>query len=121
MKKLIIATVIALAASSQAEARPVPAHLAWYQGSWTCTIANQSNKKVFMTLGANGGRVAVREYPYYGKTQYQQVVRSGRFSVGQVSFHGQARLTFRQGSTPGVMTGSGRVGFSMMFLTCAKS
>jgi hypothetical protein len=121
MKKLIIAAVVAIAAAGQADARPVSALNGWYQGSWTCTIANSPKQKLFMTLSANGGRAAVREYPYYGQTQYKQLVRGSRFSVGQVSFHGQGRLTFRQGSTPGVMTGSGRIGFQHMFLTCAKS
>lgn len=123
MKKLLIAAVGAIAAAAQADAAPISREGVsdWYQGSWTCTIAHASNMKLFMTLGHHAGRAAVRQYPYYGKTEYTQLRRSGspRFNV---SFSGRgAFLSLRRGSTPGVMTGSGRIGTTIMLLTCAKS
>ena len=123
MKKLVLATVLALAATAQAEAAPIfrPGFADWYQGSWTCTIAHAPNMKLFMTLGSHLGKAAVRQYPYYGKTEYTQLRRAGfpRFSV---AFSGRgAFLSLRRGSTPGVMTGTGRIGTTIMLLTCAKS
>ena len=121
MKKLILATVLALAAAGQAEARPVSPLGGWYQGSWTCTIAHASNMKLFMTLGMHSGRAAVRQYPYYGKTEYTQLRRSG-FPHVNVTFRGNgAFLSLRRSTTPGVMTGSGRIGTTIMLLTCSKS
>jgi hypothetical protein len=126
MKKLIIAGIVAIAAANQADAAPIfrPGPTAWYQGTWTCTIAHASNMKLFMTLGANSGRAAVREYPYYGQTVYNQMIRTvpGFSSVSFRTIRGQRGfITLRRGSTPGVMTGSGRIGTTIMLLTCAKS
>ena len=120
MKKLIIASVIALAAAGQAEARP-SALTGWYQGSWTCTIAHSPKQKLFMTLGSYTGRAAVREYPYYGKTEYKTLVRTGGMSFTTVNFRGQGFLSLRRSSTQGVLTGSGRIGTTIMLLTCSKS
>jgi hypothetical protein len=124
MKKLILASVLALAAAGQAEAAPTSHFSGWYQGSWTCTIAHADKLKLFMTLGVNSGRAAVREYPYYGQTVYNQMIRTapGFSSVSFRTIRGQRGfITLRRGSTPGVMTGSGRIGTTIMLLTCAKS
>ncbi len=124
MKKLIIASVLALAAAGQADAAPIAVLSGWYQGSWTCTIADSDKLKLFMTLGVNSGRAAVREYPYYGKTTYNPMIRLGRPGLGTVQFRtiaGQRGfITLRRGSTPGVLTGSGRIGTTIMLLTCSK-
>jgi hypothetical protein len=121
MKKLIIAAVLALAAA-QAEARPVSPLTGWYQGSWTCTIAHSPKQKLFMTLGSRSARAAVREYPYYGQTEYKTLrLASGR-SLSRVSFMGRnGRLSLIRSATPGVLTGSGRIGTTLMLLTCSKS
>ena len=121
MKKIILATVLALAAAGQADARPVSPLTGWYQGSWTCTIAHSPKQKLFMTLGAHSGRAAVREYPYYGQTEYKTLVRTGGMRFGAVNFRGQGFLSLRRSATPGVMTGSGRIGTTIMLLTCSKS
>jgi hypothetical protein len=123
MKKLIIAAIVAIAAAGQAEAAPIfrPAPGLWYQGSWTCTIAHASNMKLFMTLGMHAGRAAVRQYPYYGKTEYTQLRRIGFGRFTAVTFMGRnASLSLRR-SSEGVMTGSGRIGTTIMLLTCSKS
>jgi len=120
MKKLIAAAIVALAAT-QANAAPIShAATGWYQGSWTCTVAHAPKLKLFMTLSTHFARAAVREYPYYGKTEYTLLFRSGAPSFTQVSFRGtQGFLSLRR-SSPGVITGSGRIGTTLMLLTCAR-
>jgi hypothetical protein len=122
MKKLIIAAVVAIAAAGQADARPTSPFSGWYQGSWTCTIANSPQQKLFMTLTANGGRAAVRAYPYYGKAEYTQISRISGVRPIVVTFVGRGMsLSLRRSSTEGVMTGSARTTYRNMQLTCSKS
>ena len=124
MKKLIIAAIVAVAAANHADAAPIfrPGPTAWYQGTWTCTIAHSPKLKLFMTLSTYTGRAAVREYPYYGKTEYKTLFRAGGVSFTNVNFRGQGGfLSLRRSSTQGVLTGSGRLGTTLMLLTCSKS
>jgi hypothetical protein len=121
MKKLIIAAVVAIAAAGQADARPTSPLNGWYQGSWTCTIANSPQQKLFMTLTANGGRAAVRAYPYYGKAEYTQITRFGG-RLASVNLIGRGMtLSLRRSSTEGVMTGAARTTYRNLQLTCSKS
>jgi opacity protein-like surface antigen len=124
MKKLILAAVLAVAATAQADAAPVirPAPTQWYQGSWTCTIANFDKQKLFMTLDLRTGRAAVRGYPYYGKVEYTQLRLAGGFRPVVVVFTGRGMsLSLRRSATEGVMTGSARLTYRNLQLTCAKS
>ena len=123
MKTIIAASVSALllAAAGQAAAGPRPDLTGWYQGSYTCTIAQAPKTKLFMTLAAHTARAAVREYPYYGKTEYKTLVRAGGVSMRQINFRGSSGfLSLRRGQ-PGVLFGTGRIGTTVMQLTCAKS
>lgn len=123
MKMLVAASALALAAvASQASAAPLyTPTTGWYQGSYTCTIASAPKLKLFMTLNGRFARAAVREYPYYGQTQYTRLIRISSPSFTNVTFRGlNAFLSLRR-SSPGVLTGSGRIGTTLMLLTCAKS
>lgn len=124
MKTLIAASVSTLllaAVSGQAGAAPRPVPTDWYQGTYACTIAQAPKTKLFMTLTAHTARAAVREYPYYGKTDYKTLVRVGGVSVHQITFRGQSGFLSLRRSQPGVLTGTGRIGTTLMLLTCAKS
>jgi hypothetical protein len=124
MKRLILAAALALTAMAQAEAAPIvrPAPGIWYQGTWTCTIAQADNQKLFMTLSLHTGRAAVRGYPYYGKVEYTQLRRAGgiRPTVAAFVGHGMS-LSLRRSATEGVMTGSARTTYRNLQLTCSKS
>jgi hypothetical protein len=121
MKKLMLAAVLALGATAQAEAAPHFTPTYWFTGSWTCTIAQAPNTKLFMTLSSFSARAAVREYPYYGKTEFKLLSRGPLPSFTSVAFRGSAGyLSLRRGR-PGVLTGSGRIGTTAMQLTCSRS
>lgn len=122
MKTLIAASVSALvlAAAGQAAAAPYYTPTGWYQGTYTCTIAHAPKTKLFVTLSAHTARAAVREYPYYGKTEYKTLARAGGVSLRQVNFRGSSGfLSLRRGQQ-GVLTGNGRIGTTLMLLTCVK-
>src|SRR5512139_776752 len=100
MKTLIAASVSALllAAAGQAAAAPQYTPTGWYQGTYSCTIAHAPKTKLFVTLSSHTARAAVREYPYYGKTEYKTLVRTGGVSLRQVNFRGPSGfLSLRRG------------------------
>jgi hypothetical protein len=122
MKTLIAASVSALvlAAAGQAAAAPHFTPTGWYKGTYTCTIAHAPKTKLFVTLSAHTARAAVREYPYYGKTEYKTLIRIGGGSFTSVNFRGQSGyLSLRRGQQ-GVLRGTGRIGTTLMLLTCVK-
>ena len=122
MKMLVAATTLLLAAASQASAAPLSTpSLGLYNGSYTCTIASAPKLKLFMTLNGRFARAAVREYPYYGQTQYTTLIRVSGPSLTNVTFRGHNAFLSLRRSSPGVLTGSGRIGTTLMLLTCAKS
>ena len=123
MKKLILASALALAAATQAEAAPIytpNSPYNWYQGSFTCTIAHAPKLKLFLKLSPHFARAAVREYPYYGQTEYKTLIRSGGVSFNAISFRGPSGFLSLRRSTPGVLTGAGRIGTTLMLLTCVR-
>jgi hypothetical protein len=119
MKMLMSAAALLLAAAGSAQAAPAYTPTGWYEGSWACTIANSTNQKLFMTLGGRSARAAVRDYPYYGKTEFKTLFRTGGF-YSTVSFRGASGFLSLRRVSPGAITGTGRIGRVLMQLTCSR-
>ena len=122
MKMLVAASTLFLAAAaSQASAAPLTTpSLGLYNGSYSCTIAGAPKLKLFMTLNGRFARAAVREYPYYGQTQYRTLFRVSGPSFTNVTYRGANAFLSLRRAQPGVLTGSGRIGTTIMLLTCAQ-
>ena len=119
MKTLLLVSALALAAASQAEAAP-NRESGFYQGSWTCTVAHAPQMKLFMTARGSLARAAVRQYPYYGQTNYDSFFRVSR-TASTVSFRGtKGFISLRATARDGVMQGTARIGTAIMLLTCAR-
>ncbi len=124
MKMLAAAStlLLAAAAASQPSAAPVTMPTTgWFQGSYACTIAGSPKQKLFVTLSTRSARAAVRDYPYYGQTEFKTLLRIGAPNLTTVNYRGPSGFLSLHRSTPGVLTGTGRIGRTFMQLTCAKS
>lgn len=74
-----------------------------------------------MTLSPTVARAAVREYPYHGKPEYQTLTRFGDAYFSHVKFMGPTGfLELVRSSSPDVVTGKGRIGFTLINFTCAR-
>ena len=120
MKKFLLASALALAAAAQAQAAPAYVYNDFARGSWTCTVAHAPNMKLFLEVRGGFARAAVRQYPYYGKTEYNTLRRLS-YSFTAATFRGPSGFLSLRASSPGVMKGAGRIGTSIMLLTCARS
>lgn len=119
MRKLLAVAALAVAAGSQAHASQRPLD-AFYQGSFTCTVANATKLKLFLTVNGPQARAALRQYPYYGETKFERLSRT-QAGFSNVSFRGPTGfITLRATGRTGVLQGTARIRHSRLLLTCVR-